>query len=124
VLVWEPWLFDEMGMTSKSGLGYADGQSELWISSPGHALAAGLTGAVAASQPTTYSWGRPAASASVVATLPTGQPAIFAYEAGAALLSGAAPARRIGLFLFDQTAAAWTPAGAALFDAAVQWAAP
>jgi hypothetical protein len=35
---------------------------------------------------------------------------------------GAAPARRVALFLADNTATILTAAGQALFDAAVQWA--
>jgi len=38
------------------------------------------------------------------------------------LLLDVAPARRVGLFLTDDTAAGTTEAGWALFDAAVAWA--
>jgi hypothetical protein len=47
---------------------------------------------------------------------------IFAFEQGDALVNTMAPARRVGLFLFDSNAEILTPQGWSLFDAAVRWA--
>ncbi|HPD18529.1 MAG TPA: CBM9 family sugar-binding protein, partial [Candidatus Goldiibacteriota bacterium] len=48
---------------------------------------------------------------------------IFCYETGATMYNSVkAPARRVGLFLQDTTAASLTTAGWQLFDAAVEWA--
>jgi hypothetical protein len=47
---------------------------------------------------------------------------IFGYETGATMPGAVAPARRVGFFLEDLTAGSLTPAGWALFDAAVRWA--
>jgi alkylated DNA nucleotide flippase Atl1 len=124
VLVWEGWLYDDFGMTSSSGYGEISGQSALAIAAPGHPLAAGLSGQIATSASATYMWGTPGAGATVAARLLGGQAAIFGYEAGATMVGLAAPARRVGFFLHEQTAQGWTAAGASLFDAAVNWAAP
>jgi hypothetical protein len=72
------------------------------------------------------SWGKPGLGASIIATL-YGQPekaAIFAYEKGATMdYKSLAPARRVMLFLDNDTFASLSPAGTSLFDAAVDWAA-
>jgi hypothetical protein len=88
-------------------------------------MAAGLSGTVAVVKTTaTFSWGRPAASAVIVARLPgtDPRPAIFAYEKGASMVGLTAPGRRVGFYLENTTASALTWQGWALFDAAVRWA--
>ena len=87
-------------------------------------LAAGLTGTVAVSTAAdTLPQGNPGAAAVIVARLPgTTTASDFAYDTGAAMPGLAAPARRVGLFLGDNTAAIFTANGWALFDAAVTWA--
>ena len=59
----------------------------------------------------------------VIATEPgsSARPVIFAYEQGAQMAVGAAPARRVGLYPAYGTPNSWTDDGAALFDAAVAW---
>src|SRR5262249_23918269 len=47
---------------------------------------------------------------------------VFGYEKGAAMFGLSAPARRVGLFLNDTTAAALASNGWRLFDAVVGWA--
>ena len=91
---------------------------------PGSTLAAGLTGTVAVSTAAdTLPQGNPGAAAVIVARLPgTTTASDFAYDTGAAMPGLAAPARRVGLFLGDNTAAIFTANGWALFDAAVTWA--
>jgi glucose/arabinose dehydrogenase len=125
VLTWNPATFGQMGMTSSvpgSGFGTATGQTQLVIANPAHPLAAGLSGAVTVCPAGTFTWGRPAATAAVVARLAgSGPPAIFAYEKGAAMTGIAAPGRRVGFFLNGSTASALSPNGWRLFDAAVRW---
>jgi hypothetical protein len=69
-------------------------------------------------------WGVPARAASVIATLP-GEPdkaVVFGYEKGATMdYDFIAPARRVALFLDNETFAQLSPDGLALFDAAVRW---
>lgn len=127
VVMWEPELFDEMGMTAVGGSG-ADtnggaGHTNLAITAPGHPLAAALSGTQAVfSQPAAVEWGVPgsrAVKAAVLATDPS-KAAVFGYEAGSSMVTGVAPARRVGFF--GSGAGLWTPSGTALFRAAVNWA--
>jgi len=46
---------------------------------------------------------------------------IFAYDAGVEMPGLVAPDRRVGLFLFRDTANSFTAQGWSLFDAAVDW---
>lgn len=122
VIVWEPRLFHELGLIEGSVHASdwaADPQTALSIDAPGHPLAAGLSGVVEVTRSRgELTWGRVGPAALRIASLP-GRPdrtAIFGYERGTA-----APARRVGLFLFDQTGAALTDAGGRLVDAAVLW---
>lgn len=127
ILVWESGLYDDLGMTG-SGAGAAGtlgARTRLRITAPKHPLAAGLTAEVTVTgAPTPFSFGVPNANAIVVARQTAGarQPVLFAYERGAAMPGLVAPGRRVALFFGDTTAAALTPAGGKLFDAAVRWA--
>jgi len=129
VIVWESALLDDMGMTGatlNTDFGELAGRTTLTIAAPGDPLAAGLTGTpVIHSSAQTLKWGRPAAAAVRVATIAgdATRPTIFRYSTGATLSSGAAaPARRVGFFLHDQSATTQTANGWSLFDAAVTWA--
>ena len=123
VIGWEHALFDDLGMTAATGT-QVSGYRDLVIGAPSHPLAAGRTGTVnVATATTNFAVGTPNGAATVVATIPgTATPAIFAYDNGAAMPGLAAPARRVGFFLGEVTAASFTPNGLALFDAAVNWA--
>jgi glucose/arabinose dehydrogenase len=127
VLAWEPLLFDDLGLTgtATTNFGTLTGRTQLTIAQPAHPLAGGLTGTVSVASPAqTFSFGLPNANA-VVAARAAGEAtraSIFGYERGAAMPGLAAPGRRVGFFLHDGTAAALTPAGFTLFDAAVRWA--
>ncbi len=125
VLLWAALLYGPMGLTGPV-LGTHYGSTlgtHVDITAAGHPLAAGLAGAPQVYNPTGWlDWGVPATGAVKVAAL-SGEPqkaALFAYERGASMVSGVAPARRVGLFATN----AWqfTPAGAALFRAALTWA--
>jgi hypothetical protein len=100
------------------------GQTSLAIVTPGSPLAAGLSGTVAISTVAdTLPQGSPGAAAVIAARLPgTTTASDFGYDTGAAMPGLAAPARRVGLFLGDNTAATLTANGWAMFDAAVTWA--
>jgi hypothetical protein len=115
-------LLDDMGMATSRGT--ASGQREVDIARPGSRLAAGLSGRVRVYRDSMIeSWGRPAPSADIAAALPGdgSKATVFGYEAGAAMFGLAAPARRVGLFVFKGDNL--TDAGWALFDASVAWAA-
>jgi hypothetical protein len=129
VINWEQALQDDFMMTIDSGdfRGTLGNQTSLNIVLPDHPLAAGLQAGthVILTTPQTYSWGVPDENAAVIATL-ADNPAralIYAYEPGSSMIGNfVAPARRIHLFLEDNTFAALNEAGLRLFDAAVAYA--
>ena len=129
LLVWEPRLYHDLGMTGGGvhGTDWAAAREHrrLTVVDPTHPLSAGLSGGVEVTTvPERISWGRVGPAALRVATL-EGEPdktAIFAYEKGAPMDGGfAAPGRRVGFFLFDSTAVHLSEPGGRLFDAALRW---
>jgi hypothetical protein len=123
----EPAVFDDLGMTGAvAGVDWEETPgTQVSVVLPSHPMAAGLAGTVAVvSAPATLTWGRPAATAQLVATFEglAGQAAIFGYPAQAAMVAGRAPARRVGFFAADEAASRLTEPGALLFAAAVRWA--
>jgi hypothetical protein len=128
VVMSDPLLYDDMGMVDAAvsgNRGVATAVTILNIESGGQALAGGLTGMVTiATIPAQVTWGMPGAEAVRVASV-AGLPdhlSLFAYETGAHMPGLLAPARRVGIFLSETTASTLTPAGWALFDAALTWA--
>jgi len=128
VVVWESALFDDMGMTgtvSGTDFGTTGSQTQVAILSSSHPLAAGLSGTVTVtSSSQTITWGKPAAAAAKVGaqTSDATKIVVFGYEKGSAMVGLSAPARRVGFFLYDTTAAGLTSNGWKLFDAAIAWA--
>jgi hypothetical protein len=139
VISWEPSLFDDMGMTGPEESGECDAvkaTGEAIIKDPSHPLAAGLAGTVQlvsrapmahngrGRQKLMMTYGVPGPHAAWIATWP-GEPThalVFAYERGAPMPGlAAAPGRRVGLFLWNDTPTTLTDAGWSLFDAAVAW---
>lgn len=129
VLVSRHVLFDNMGMTgttSGTHYGATGAQTQVAIRAPTHPIAAALSGTVTVGgAASTFSWGAPPAGATKVASLVSdaNKATVFAYEAGATMVGLTAPARRVGFFAADATAANLTADGGRLFDAAVAWAA-
>jgi glucose/arabinose dehydrogenase len=126
VVVWEPMLFDEFGLTgTAAGTMGTQAQVQVAITNPAHPLAAGLSGTVnVTSTISAFTWGVPNANAVVVARPPinSGRASIFGYERGAEMVGLVAPNRRVGFLLHDATAASLTGSGRALLDAALRWA--
>jgi hypothetical protein len=128
-------LFDDFGMTGPEenrGCGVAASGGEALINLPSHPMAAGLEGTITVitNRHDRYrlwlSYGAPGPAAAAVATWPgrPGRALLFGYEQGAPMPGlPAAPARRVGFFFYDDGRLHLTPAGWALFDAAVGWAA-
>lgn len=120
-------IFDDNNLTQSGGayLGVAADQDSVAIAAPSHPMAAGFAGVVRVSGgPGTFSWGVPAGTAQVVATLEndSGKAVIFAYEEGAAMVNLTAPDRRVAFGLNESPLTDLTSSGAALFDQAVRWA--
>ena len=128
MIVWHGGLFDDLGMTgnvSGTDFGTSLSTQEITIVQPSHPLAAGRSGTILAlNSGARLTWGRPSAGGVVVAHVPLypSKPALFAYEAGASMVTGVAPARRVGLFLYVYSASALSADGWAMFDATVNWA--
>ncbi len=135
VLNWEQAIQDDYMMTGNntdSGSGPIDrgdlaDQTTMNLTDANHAMAAGLSlGPVAlVTTPTNCTFGVPASSAIVIGTMvddPT-RAMLYGYETGAAMIGGfVAPARRVHIFLGDNTFASLTEDGVKLFDAAASWA--
>jgi acyl-CoA thioesterase-1 len=127
VLVFEPYLYDNLGMTGPdAGTDFGRSIQDSLRMSGTHPLTAGLAGVVIVSTtPVKFSWGKPGAAAIVAATLKnnTSRPTIFAYRAGDLLASGTtAPSRRVALYLNAGATDSWNAKGRSLFATAAQWA--
>ena len=129
VLTWEQSNQDDFGMTGDvdgTDRGTVPGQTQIEIVNAGHPMAAGFTGLITvATAGTDFSWGSPNTNAVRIATL-AGDPnrvAIYGYEAGTNMMGGfVAPARRVMVFLSDNTYAVLNTVGRDLFAAALNWA--
>lgn len=127
VPVWvaKPYLFDDFGLTGTlAGTDYGDKPGlALTISDPTHPMAAGRTGTVTVQSGGRLSWGRPPASATVIARAGT-DAAVFTVEAGDTLANGGpAPACRVTFPVYGAGPTTFTVDGWALFDATVAWTA-
>jgi len=127
VITWESGSFNNMGMTGSGNkdFGTKTGQTQITITNTSHPLAAGLTGSpTVVTAARTFDWGKPNANAISIATIlgDSAKTAIFAYEPGVAMPGLTAPARRLGLFLYDDTGDSLTSSGTALLDAGIKWA--
>ncbi|AOI91997.1 hypothetical protein WS58_30610 [Burkholderia pseudomultivorans] len=131
LVTWENDLLDDLAMTGKRhdvDFGETGKERYLWLVNAPHPVAAGLPAGVTDvyGRQAPMSWGKPGLGATTIATV-YGQPdkaAIFAYEKGATMdYEALAPARRVMFFLDNDTFVNLSPAGLALFDAAIDWAA-
>jgi hypothetical protein len=140
ILNYEAFIQDEMGLTppgppgdpglpANFALGVKANETRIDIVMPGHPLAAGLSGTVAVYRmPRSITWGKVAATAEVVATLPGDRAgiAIYVYRKAARLQDDSVAAGlRVGFFLEDDdttgTANLMTDEGLRLLDAAVKF---
>ncbi len=132
VITWNSWLYPWLGMTGPSkgpDFGAIGPCREMVVVQPDHPLAAGMSGTVPLTEDDAiFNYGRPSGDAAVVGVIqdswnPQNQwPILFGYEAGDQMVSGTAPARRVGLFMFTDAIDDLTPQGWTLIDAAIQWA--
>ena len=123
----EPWIFSHLGMTGetkKVDYGRKSRQKKLLIVNPDHPLCASCAKEVKVCTKSFFmGWGVPGENAIVIAGLSQDPEkcTIFAYDAGVEMPGLVAPEKRVGLFLFRNTASSLTKEGWALFDAAVDW---
>jgi len=127
VICSEPWLFSNLGMTGqtkKIDFGRKSHQKKIIIINPHHPLCASCSKDVqVCSRSFFMGWGVPGKNAIAIAGLSKDphKCTIFAYDAGVEMPGLVAPAKRVGLFLFRNTANALTSEGWSLFDSAVDW---
>jgi hypothetical protein len=124
VLLWETALLDDMSMSSSTGS--ETNETEINIVGAGHPMAAGNSnGTLQVTNSTrTFSWAVAYGTATIIAHIDNDNDhdTIFGYNTGVNMSGLTAPARRVFLFLQDDTATALNAAGWNLFNAAVTWA--
>jgi hypothetical protein len=129
VIVWEWKLYEDLMGIQEIGLKqYPDKQPCISIVNPSHPMAAGFPAgklAVFKRPQRDITSGHPLSGATVIATIPDepDKAVLFCFEKGALMDNKMpAPARRIGLFLYDNTFDELNGEGIKLFDAAVDYA--
>jgi hypothetical protein len=127
LMTWEWHLFDDYGMTGLQetvDYGTDPARDHIAIVDRSHPLAAGLSGSVrVTTESMDLHWGKIGPAGIVIATV-DGAPkhaTIFGYESGAEMFGLRAPARRVGLFMTDDSPVKFTPQAWTLFDAAIRW---
>lgn len=126
MVVWEPYLFDDFGMTGNnldSDYGYltiANAEMAAVANPLTLGIPAGTVGIF--TQAAQAAWGAPVAAAIVGATDGSGKALVFGYDQGSAMIGGNAPARRVGVPLGEFSFGELTPSGLAIFNNAIDWA--
>jgi hypothetical protein len=128
LILLEPNLMGLMGLTDEPASDHGATQrteTEIRIVDDQHPLAGGLDGDVTVYEsPWRLTWGVPAPAAVKIATLvdDPDRVVIFAYQAGAEMVIGPAPAKRLAFFLHDNQADEnLTDDALTLLDAAIRW---
>jgi hypothetical protein len=129
VICWDSYLYDDLELTgpdAETDYSTMIEQRRIEIADPSHPLAIGLSGVIETfNQGSDVAWGVPAGDGTVIATA-AGNPqfaVLFTFEAGDALASGdPAPARRMGMFLGDASAAALSQTGERIALTSFCWA--
>lgn len=128
VILWEHALYDDMNMTGNGSAdhGWVNGEYRTDVINSSHPLGAGYGNNTRVTNSNQgFTWGLPNSNGITIATIDgdSSKYTIFAYETGATMVNSfTAPARRVGFFLYDDTASDWRTEGINLFDAAVNWA--
>lgn len=126
VMVWEPWLYDDMNMTgaeADTDFGTVESQYSLSFSDAEHEILENIsaeTGLVGDS--VNMGFGIPVGDVSHVLSFPGEEKAaLFVYETGAEMNGMPAPAGRAGIFLMDEVSTVLTDTGWEVFDQSVDW---
>ncbi len=127
IVVWEAWIYDDMGMTGgTTGTDFGGEFNQQSIMLTGnHTLTNFLQGATQISTSNNrIRWGVPNGNAKIAATIAgdSSKPVMFVYDAGSIMVNGVAPARRIGWFFDNGTPSNWNSAAQALFDNLIVYA--
>ncbi|MFC1717803.1 hypothetical protein ACFL6S_29355 [Candidatus Poribacteria bacterium] len=125
VIANEAWIWDDMGFIADGAQSKTDIDTTIVIENPDHAITEGFAGDVEiAAQPVVFmSASAFEGGAQVLATVKsTGNATLVVYEAGAQTDKGKTPARRVAMFLFDNTPLALTEDGWTLVERSILWA--
>jgi len=125
VIINEAWVWDDMGFVADGTQSKTDIDTTIVIENPGHAITEGFAGDVEIASPPVIFMSASAfeGNAQVLATVKsTGNPTLAVYEAGAQTAIGKSPARRVAIFLFDDTPSALTGDGWTLVERSILWA--
>lgn len=130
VVTWESYILDDMkmtGSTAQTDYGQNSSYHSLVINDANHPLSAGLSGTVQVLTAGSWvRWGATTNAAAIKAAKVSGQSTwygTFGFEKNANMHGGfVAPARRVSLFLDEDTPTMLTDKGKKLFDAAIEWA--
>jgi hypothetical protein len=127
VMVYEPWIFDDMRMTGSSSADFGKWGSgkRCKIVNSQHPIASGLSGMVEVyNNNQSFHWGRPGTGATKIAELEgyDYMSPVFVYEKSAQMIGMVAPARRVGFYFDNYSSPMCNNNGWKLFDAAVLWA--
>ena len=131
VVVMEPYLFDDMELTSSSGYSNGSGSTEnrIRIEDSSHPITSGLSWRVTIlNSSQTFNQGTPASGSTTLATYylgwrTHGDAVLFVYDTGSSMDGGfSAPARRVAIW-DSVTLSNSNSTGLQIFDAALSWAA-
>ena len=123
-------LFQTNRLTTAANRGFLTGQTDITVATIPltnleFGLTAGMVGQATVSKIGSFAWGIPGTQAKKIASLASDATkwTIFAYDKDATMVTGTAPARRVGFFARTDTVTQLIGKGLSLFDAAVNWAA-
>ncbi|MEM9202675.1 MAG: DNRLRE domain-containing protein, partial [Actinomycetota bacterium] len=122
LIVAEHGAWDDLGLSGVSGGGASGQNVEISNDTDLDADLSGTVRMITRSSMTRVDSAQLGADAIEVAAHQSGGQTIFAYDAGATMDSGVAPARRVGIGITNGAATRLTAEGWFLFDAAVRWA--
>ena len=130
IINWEPFIYDMLGFQELDGGEFPvypdSANNQIEIVNDNHPLAAGLPLGIVHISDTliNVSYGSPQGDVIKIAVdnTDTTRLLLFGYEKGAAMFSGNAPERRIGIYLLNEVARYMNKDGWMLFDASVMWA--
>ena len=129
VIVWEGYLMDDMKMTG-STVNYHFGSmnyvSKMTINDSNHPICQGMSGNITLFNncSKTVTWGKPSSGASRIGYAP-GNPncvMMYTYDSDSDMAGMRAPARRVGMYLHDDSAPYFSSSSWLIFDRTVQWA--
>ncbi len=127
LLTWDAPLYpmlDFTGSQSSIDYGTTTTSQQLWLDDTGHPIAQGISGGIEVYSTTSpMAFGIPSDQAVVLGRFEgsTGNPVLYTYEQGAAMVSVPAPARRAGFFFAEDGGAQAATDGLILFNNTVLW---